>query len=138
MPRYDDYDRDDDDDDDFDDVRRRPRRDRAVPPKQSGMGVTSTCMAAVVFLGYLATIVAAVIIQMKNNNVPMRDDDPLAVLLGLGILGSGALNLAGLVIGIVALAQSDRYKVWAIIGTLFHLILLLGILGLICIGILMG
>ncbi len=142
MPRYDPYDRyDDDDDDDFDDIRvgrRRNRyRARSGSKPQSGLGITSVCLAGVVFFGYLATFALAIAFEV-NNNAPRRDDDPLENLLVLGLIGSGCLNLAGVVLGFVGCFQTDRSIIWAILGAVFNTILLFGVIALVCAGLLMG
>lgn len=141
MPRYDDYDRYDDDD--YDDIRvgrrrRRDRDDREGPMPASGMGISSVCMAGVVLLGYLFTISMIVVVEARNNNnnAPMRDDDPVLTVLGLGAVGSGCLNLAGVILGFVGIFQSDRNPLWAILGAIFNTTLLIGIIGLVCLGLL--
>jgi hypothetical protein len=139
MPRYDDYDRDDDDD--YDDIRVGGRRHRDAPPgekPQSGLGVGSIFLGIIVFVGYFVVIGAAVVIAGGNNNAPMRDDDPVAVALGLGIIGTFCLNLIGLVLGIVACFQSDRNMLCGILGTVFNAILFFGVITLVCAGLLMG
>jgi hypothetical protein len=141
MPRYDDYDRDDDDD--YDDIRvgRGRRRDRddapAGPKPQSGLGIASVCLAIVVFVGYFF-LIATIGVIAAQNNAPMKDDDPVAVVGGLGIIGTFCLNLIGLVMGFVGCFQSDRNVLCAILGTTFNAILLFGVIALVCAGLMMG
>ena len=141
MPRDDDYDRYDDDDD-YGDIhigrRRRSARDDFGPKPQSGVGIISVCLAGLVFFGYLLTIGMAAAFEAHNNNAPRRDDDPLEMLLGLGLIGSGCLNLAGVVLGFVGCFQSDRGILWAILGAVFNTILLFGMIAIVCAGLAMG
>jgi hypothetical protein len=142
MPRYDDYDQYDDDDD-YDDIRvgrrRLPARADMGPKPQSGVGITSVCLAAVAFVGYVITFGVAVVYEANNNNnVPRGNEDPVEMLLGLGLIGSGCLNLAGVVLGFVGCFQSDRGIIWSILGAVFNTILVFGVIALVCAGLAMA
>ncbi len=135
MPRYDDDDRYGD----LGDIRigsRRPDRD-AGQLQQSGAGLTSVVIAVLMFLAFLFFIAIAAVMD-ANNNGPMRDDDPRAIVLGLGILGGFGLNITGLVLGIVGCCQPNRSSACGVIGTVLNGLLLFGMLFLICIGLAMG
>jgi hypothetical protein len=137
MPRYDDYDRFDDDD--IRVGRRHRDRDDAPPGSkpQSGMGIASVCLAVVVFVGYFALIATIGVVAAKNNQ-PMRDDDPVAVIGGLGIIGTFCLNIIGLVLGFIGCFQSDRNVLCGILGAVFNTLLLFGVIALVCMGLAMG
>ena len=90
------------------------------------------------FLGYGGFVAAAAIVEAKNQNAPLPEEHPLMMVLGLGIIGSGCLNLAGLVLGIVGSCQSDRNSLLAILGAVFNALLMIGIMGLICAGLAIG
>ena len=55
----------------------------------------------------------------------------------IGFLGIGAflLSLISVVLGIVGLFQKDRKRLFAILGTVFSLLIMAGFLGLMAIGI---
>jgi hypothetical protein len=131
MPHYDDHDQYDDDDYDIR-IRRDGRRDVFGPNPHSGIGITSVWLALAVFFGYLLTV--GLICAIEEQNGPLQEDDPLGIVLGLGIIGSGCLNLAGVVLGFAGCFQSNRNPIWAIVGATLNVILFIGIIGLVCAG----
>ncbi len=99
--------------------------------------MASICLAILVFLGYFLVIGAAAVIA-AGNNAPMRDDDPKAVVIGLGFIASGCLNLVGLVLGCVGTFQPNRSVLCGILGAVFNAVLLFGVIALVCLGLAMG
>ncbi|HZZ79310.1 MAG TPA: hypothetical protein VFE62_12380 [Gemmataceae bacterium] len=136
MPRYGTYDYDDDDFDISIGRGRRPDRDSGPKP-HSGVGMVSIGFAVLSFVGYVIVFGAAVVIAANNNNnAQMQDNDPRAMALGFGILGTIGINFIGLVLGIVGCFQSDRNIVMPIFGTVLNGIFFLGLAILMCLGIL--
>lgn len=54
---------------------------------------------------------------------------------GAGICGAAFANLVGIGLGIAGVAQGDRKKVFAILGLVFNVLAILGVVGLMLIGI---
>jgi hypothetical protein len=145
MPRHDDY---DPLDDHFDEIRNPPRRPRRAydyeydrgPKPHSGVGVASMCLAGVAFVAYLIVAGLMVIseIHNANNNAPINDDDPIAILGGLGIVGAFTFNFIGLVLGAVGCFQSDRKPLYAILGAIFNGVVFVGVIAMIVIAIILG
>jgi hypothetical protein len=126
MPRY---------RDDYDDIRLNVR-DQGPKP-MSGMGLASLLIAIGMGLLLLVLVGIAGIVSAEQGG-QMNENDPAAILLGLGILGGLGGTLIGLVLGIVGCYQPDRSIVLAVLGTIFNGLVILGVLSLFCIGILMG
>ena len=131
MPRY-----DDDDPVDYDDIRiegRQRRGDESKPP--SGLGMVSVGIFALMFIALLFLVVVAAI---ASANGPMNDNDPVAIITGLGIITCMGITFIGLVLGIVGVCQADRNNLTAILGSTFNAFLLFGVICLLCIGIAAG
>lgn len=126
MPRFDDprYD---------DDFRHDERRFPDAMPN-SGPGVVSFVLSiAALFLAFGFIAFAAI----------HADDDPafeIENFTGKGafmlatLLGSVGLALIGIILGIVGCSQSDRRKLFAVLGLSFNLLMLFGWCGLMAIG----
>jgi hypothetical protein len=127
-----------DDDDDYDDIRirRRPRRSREREG-QSGIGVISL-LTSIVTGVLIAVLFVFVMIISVGPNGPPPDDDPKVIMIGLGFLASMGAALIGLVLGIVGSIQPHRGILCAILGAVFNALILFGVIGLICTGILFG
>jgi len=128
-------DRDRDSDDDLDIRRRGPRYDRPPQrPGSSGWAVTSFVLALVSGLFLLGTILAAVAIGAGG---PIPENDPRNMSIGCAAIGGLALAVFGLVLGFVGLGQNNG-TVFAILGIVLNGLILLGVVGLMCIGIAAG
>jgi hypothetical protein len=137
MPRY--YDDDDDEFDDLD-IGRYPKRGYRAPdaPRpQSGLGIASLLLSIFCGVSLFGLIAMAGIISI-NQNGQVNDNDPAMVALGLGILASCGFTLIGLVLGAVGCFQPDRNPICAILGSIFNLLILLGVGSLMCLGIVLG
>lgn len=107
-----------------------------VPVPHSGFGVASFVIALVTGIGAFFSIAIAAFLGIKNGPIPKND--PTAVLIGLVIIGSGVLSLIGLVLGIVGVCQSNRRVVFAMLGTVLNVFIILGICGVVGLGFAMG
>lgn len=83
------------------------------------------------------TVVIAGLIEASSPD-GMDETSPVAIMVGLAIFGFVGISLIALVLGIVGLFQSDRKKIFALLGTIFSALTILGIAALILIGITMG
>lgn len=61
-----------------------------------------------------------------------------ALLIGLVIIGSSVLSLIGLVLGIVGVCQPNRRVVFAVLGTVLNVFIILGVCGVVGLGLARG
>jgi hypothetical protein len=123
------------DDYDYDDI--KLDRHEHGPKSQSGIGITSLLISVVVGALLVVLIVVATLIAVGQNG-QVNDQDPLAVVVGLGILFGLGGALVGLVLGVVGSLQSDRKILCAVLGAIFNTLILVGVIGLICTGVMLG
>lgn len=101
--------------------------------KHSGLGIASFLISLMAGFGLLATIVAALVVRSVLTRHTHGDEVHVArmvfVVLLLGLI---LLDLVALGLGIAGLAQAERKKLFAILGTAFAAIpILFGILAVV-------
>lgn len=105
--------------------------------KHSGLGIASFIISLVAGLAILIAIVIAGIME-ANTPGGIDENSPEAILLGLVLIGMMFLDLVALGLGIGALFQRDCKKIFAILGTIFSGVVVLGTAFLMVIGSMMG
>jgi membrane-associated HD superfamily phosphohydrolase len=106
----------------------------AVPePKHSGVGITSFVLSLLSGFGMVVLCGVAVYMAMKAPG-GMADDDPMVILLGLAVIGLGMTQVFAFILGAVALFQPNRKRIFAVLGTIFSLLAMLSVVGLIILG----
>ena len=108
-----------------------------VPPKHSMLGVASFIIS--IFVGFLifGTILIAGVMEAATPG-SMNEESPAAVIVGCGIILFLALDVVALALGIAGLFQKYCKKIFAILGTVFSGMAVLGTVVLIIIGLLFG
>ncbi len=101
-----------------------------VNPPHSRFGVASFILAIAVGLLELASLALATALVFRKN----ASQGPLMITAGCGMFLGLAVALVGLVLGIIGTRQTNRRKVFAILGTCFNGIILLGVLALLILG----
>lgn len=125
-------DRDEDDHDDFRDVRRRRRRKREKGNAVLGVISVSVAVLATIMIG--GVFLVAVIMAAREQG-PIDDRDPRAIVIGAGAICSLLLAVTGAVLGIVGLFLSNHTgMICSILGLVFSSLLVMGIMGLMCLG----
>lgn len=113
----------------------RARFEGAAKAKQSGLGIASFILSLLCGIGVFALFMFAGALEMSTPGG--LDEDSLAMgLIGIGIIGFLAVSVVGLALGIAALVQTGRKKVFAILGTVFSALVLFGTGFLILLGLL--
>lgn len=108
----------------------------------SGPGIVSfilSILMVVLFVGIIAAFAAKAsdaIDELGQVDIEKLQNETSFVFYGLGMLGAIVGNIIGLVLGIIGLAQKNRNKLFAILGTVFNggvvlLLLLMVFIGLI-------
>ncbi len=113
---------------------RPPTTPSQASARHSGFGLASFVISLVGGVGSLVSIVAAAITAANRPNI--GDDSPEIMLLGVLVLVFGILApLVGTILGIVGCVQKDRKRVFAILGTVFNGVVLLGMIAVVALGI---
>ncbi|MAG57797.1 MAG: hypothetical protein CMJ83_16040 [Planctomycetes bacterium] len=85
-----------------------------------------------------AAILALMIIAgVMEASTPggLDDESPTIVLVGLLMLAAGLLDLIAMGLGIAGLFQAERRKVFAVLGTAFSTLTVLGMVALVVVGV---
>ena len=101
--------------------------------KSSGLGISSFVLAILSGISAMVLIGVAGYIEASTPG-GMDEESPAAILVGLCLFAIVGMCLLGFCLGIAALFQSNRSKVFAILGLLFSLVVILGIVGLAVLG----
>lgn len=91
--------------------------------KQSGPGIASFIISLVTIAGYItAAIILGTIASTAWNNHDnlMSNASQVVMNTALAILGLSAVNVIGVVVGIIGLSLRNRRKVLAAIGTIMN------------------
>ena len=83
--------------------------------------------------GVFAFIALATVLQVSAPGA-MDDQSPLVIVVGLGVIGCAGIAFLGLGLGLAGLLQSDRKKIFPILGTILNGMVLLVFLGIMAIG----
>ena len=80
-----------------------------------------------------AMVVVAGVVEMSTPD-GMTEESPIAIAIGLLLFLFVFLTLVGIGLGIAGLFQSERKKVFAVLGTIFGTFTLLGTSAIMLIG----
>ena len=109
----------------------------SIEKKHSGYGVTSFIMS--ITIGILLFILFAVAGVVAASTPGGMDKQSMqAMVIGFGIIILLFCTVISTALGIVGLFQKERKKVFAILGTMFSLLILLGGVGLIVMGVIVS
>ena len=105
--------------------------------KHSGLGIASLIIS--VFAG-LASFGGLIALGMMEMSAPhsLDENSPELAIFGFAFLGMMFVTVAALGLGIGGLCQSQRHKLFPILGTVFSGTLLLLMLAIIAIGLIAG
>jgi hypothetical protein len=101
--------------------------------QHSGMGIASFVISLVMGVIVFVLIVVAGVAEASTPD-GLSENSPVAVLLGLLIIGCLVVSAVGLDLGIAALAQRGRKHVLSVLGTTFNGVIIVGTLLLVVIG----
>ena len=101
--------------------------------KHSGMGIASFVIGVAGGLALFALFAVAGFMQISNPG-GMDEKSGAAMLVGLLVIGFCLAHLLGAGLGIGALFQAERSKVFAVIGLVINTVILAGTIGLIVLG----
>ncbi|MRN53095.1 hypothetical protein [Paenibacillus monticola] len=96
--------------------------------KHSGPGIASFVISVVTILGYAVSflLVGGMASSIMNEAGNLSTDSSQSLMfLGLSVLVLAALNVIGVVIGIIGISLRKRRKVFGIIGTIINGLIIL-------------
>jgi hypothetical protein len=115
-----------------------------VPQKKhSGLGIASFILALVAIIGIIGSVITMVVSVGSAISDPaaINPENPSFAALGpaiaasFGMIISVVLSFVGAILGIVALFQKERAKLFSILGTVFNSLIVFGLIALFLIGI---
>jgi hypothetical protein len=105
--------------------------------RHSGLGIVSFLIAlAIVVIEFVLVVICGVVEVSTPGG--MDENSPVAILLGLGIVGGLFAALISIGLGIAGLFQRDRSKLFAVLGMALSSLVVLGVLMLMVIGLTMA
>lgn len=106
------------------------------PQLHSRLGIASfiTSLASGVVI-FLIMVIAGV---MSASPGGMNEQSAGAITIGLFLFGFLFVSLVALVLGIFGLCQKDRKKIFAILGTTFSSVTIVGVIFIMALGLAMG
>src|SRR5438067_12235526 len=114
----------------------------ALPPRgHSPVGVVSFVLAILSGVGIFGLVLSATVMAARHSagRGPAFDDQsPQAMAIGLAFLLSVFGAFVGVALGIGALFQVDRKRVFAVLGLCLNLLVLVSIVGLVLLGMAAG
>lgn len=96
--------------------------------KHSGPGIASFIISLVTIVGYIGLFLFIVVkasSMLTEDGSLTTDSSEAIVMLGLSVLILAALNVIGVVVGIIGLSLRKRRKVFGIIGTIINGLIIL-------------
>lgn len=116
-----------------------PRGPETEALRQSGLGVASFVIAMLCGLTFFGALVVAGVVGLRAaEEGGGQPSGALMMMIGFAILGAMGLALLGGILGLVALFQSDRKRLFAVLGLILNLLVFLGIGGIFAVGVSMG
>jgi hypothetical protein len=103
--------------------------------KHSVLGIASLVIVIVAALFVALLIAVAGVIDAKTPG-GMDEESPIAIILGITMLGGMGLDLLGLGLGIAGLCQRHGNKAWSIVGVVIGALVLLGFFAIVGVGLL--
>lgn len=103
--------------------------------KHSGLGIASFIIA--ILSGIFDFLLVAVAGLLSAGDVLMDETSPAAMIVGLFLIASVGVTFIGLGLGIVGVALPNRNKLFAWLGLVFNALVLIGLVGIMCLGALM-
>jgi hypothetical protein len=72
-----------------------------------------------------------------SNPGAVDEESPIAIVVGLGIFGVVGLSMLGIGLGVAGVLQPNRARAFGIIGLLFNIFVILGLIGIVVLGVMM-
>lgn len=96
--------------------------------EHSGPGIASFIISLVTILGYAAIFIFIIMkasTMVNENSNLLAESSQAIMLIGLSVITLTALNVIGVVTGIIGISLRKRRKVFGIIGTVINAVIIL-------------
>lgn len=113
-----------------------PPPGESAAQKQSGLGIASFGIAIFAGVTAFALLVGAGMMEASNPGA-VDEESPIAIVVGLGIFGVVGLSMLGIGLGVAGVLQPNRARAFGIIGLLFNIFVILGLIGIVVLGVMM-
>lgn len=120
--------------DDDDEYYREARSIDRLRPRHSGLGIASFIIGLIVLILDLILIAMAIVIGATARPIGRRGEESLIVVVGVMACGGGVAAIVGFCLGIAGVCQTNRSKVFAILGLVFNGLIVLGVVFLWLVG----
>lgn len=104
--------------------------------KHSIPGIISTAIGIIAGAGIFTLFAVAGYIQVSTPG-GVREDSPITIVIGLVAIGLLILFLTGIILGVVGVFQSNKKKMFSVLGLIFNSLILFGTVAAIIVGNLM-
>lgn len=106
---------------------------RDEPKKVSILGIISTVIAILIGAGIFTVFIIAGYLEATTPG-GVSDKSPTAIIIGLAAIFALAVNALGVILGAVGVFQRNTNKLFAVVGIMLNLLILLTTFGLIALG----
>lgn len=86
----------------------------------SGVGIASFILGVLSILVLVGLIVAVAVVEVTNPGAIDSDAEPVTTVLGLVVMLTFLITIIGTTLGVVGLFDTQRNKLFAILGTTFN------------------
>lgn len=104
-----------------------------APVKHAGLGIASFIISLIIGLAEFVLVIIAGVMQATTPG-GINETAPVAIFLGMLLIGGIVVCLIGLGLGIAGVLQKDRKKIFGVLGLIFNGLIILGVLLLMVIG----
>lgn len=105
----------------------------ALEPPHAGLGIASFLVGLLVGFGEMAAVGWAGYTEVTHPGT-MTAESPQAMILGLAMLGGLGLAFLGALLGIGGLFQTNRKRIFAVLGVIFNVMVVVAFVALMVIG----
>lgn len=102
--------------------------------KHSGLGICSFIGVVLSGILFVAMIILVGTVVANDPSGAVDDNSPMVMLIGLLGIGMMVSSLASIGLGIACLFQSDRKRVFGILGLIISVLMFLAVAGLMVLG----
>ena len=101
--------------------------------KNSVLGIISTAIGIVTGASIFTLFIVAGYLEISTPG-GVKEDSPILVVVGLVAIGMMLMLLIEIILGVVGIFQSNKKKIFSVLGLIINLMILLGTIAAVIIG----